>query len=66
MAASMRDLQLPRELCEAVEQRFGQRFGKLEEFLVYMLQRLISDDAERMDQEEQRIIEDRLKDLGYI
>jgi hypothetical protein len=66
MAASMRNLQLPRELCEAAEQRFGQRFGKLEEFLVYMLQRLISDDAERMDQEEQRIIEDRLKDLGYI
>jgi hypothetical protein len=66
MAASMRDLRLPKELCEAVEQRFGQRFGKLEEFLVYMLQRLISDDAEGMDQEEQRIIADRLKDLGYI
>jgi hypothetical protein len=66
MAASMRNLQLPGELCEAVEQRFGQRFGKLEEFLVYMLQRFVSDDAERMDREEQRIIEDRLKDLGYI
>lgn len=66
MAANMRDLQLPSELCDAVEQRFGQHFGNLEEFLVYMLQRLVSDDAERMDQEEQRTIEDRLKDLGYI
>jgi hypothetical protein len=66
MEASMRDLQLPSGLCEAAERRFGKRFGKLEDFLAYVLQRLVSDDAQQMDQDEQRIIEERLKDLGYI
>ncbi|HZR56181.1 MAG TPA: hypothetical protein VFA74_04875 [Terriglobales bacterium] len=66
MSDAMRDLRLPQELCEAAEQRFGKRFGKFEDFLVYVLQRLVSEDAEQMDQDEQRIIEDRLKDLGYI
>ncbi len=66
MPEEMRNLQLPRDLCETVEQRFGQQFGKVEDFLIYVLERLVRDDAKVMDQEEQRIIEERLKDLGYI
>jgi uncharacterized protein (DUF1697 family) len=66
MPEDMRNLQLSRELCERVEQRFGQRFGKIEDFLVYVMERLVRYDAKAMDQEEQRIIEERLKDLGYI
>jgi hypothetical protein len=62
----MRNVQLPGELCAAVERRFGQRFGKLEDFLTYALQRLADDRAAQLDRDEQRIIEDRLKDLGYI
>lgn len=66
MSHPMRELRLPRELCEAAEQRFGTRFEKLEDLLTYVLQRLVSENAEQMDQAEQRIIEDRLRDLGYI
>jgi hypothetical protein len=66
MSDKMRDLRLPEALCEAVEQRFGKRFGNIEEFLIYVSQRLVNDEAEQMDHNEQRIIEDRLKDLGYI
>jgi hypothetical protein len=66
MTEDMRNLQLPRELCERVEQRFGQQFGKVEDFLIYVMERLVRYDAKAMDQEEQRIIEERLKDLGYI
>jgi hypothetical protein len=66
MSDRIRTLELPNDLCEAAEQRFGQRFGKIEEFLILVLQRLVNDDAEKMDQNEQRMIESRLKDLGYI
>jgi hypothetical protein len=30
------------------------------------MEQLVRDDALKLDQEEQRIIEERLKDLGYI
>lgn len=66
MADDMRDLRLPAELCQAVERKFGARFGSLEQFLNFLLQEAVRDDAVRMDQAEQRMIEERLKDLGYI
>jgi hypothetical protein len=38
----------------------------LEEFLTAMLNELLRDDARRMDEQEQQIIEARLKALGYV
>ena len=66
MPDSMRQISLPSELCQAAEQRFGARFGGLEQFLTFVLQELLRDDAAKMDRAEQRIIEERLRDLGYI
>jgi hypothetical protein len=62
----MREVSLPVELCEAVEQRFGQKFANIEAFLVFVLGELVRDDAHQMDQSDQRMIEARLRDLGYI
>jgi hypothetical protein len=66
MSSEVRDLRLPAELCRDAEQRFASRFGSLEELLVFVLQELLRDQATKMDQAEQRVIEQRLKDLGYI
>jgi hypothetical protein len=66
MTESMRDLRLPNELCRAAEEKFGQQFGSLEELIVFILRELLRDDASHMDQAETRIIEERLRDLGYI
>ncbi|MGH9512480.1 MAG: hypothetical protein ACRD2U_10135 [Terriglobales bacterium] len=66
MPTEMRDLRLPSDLCDKTEQVYGARFGTLEQFLTHVLEQLVRDDATRMDEEEQRIIEERLKDLGYI
>ena len=66
MSENMRDVRLPSELCLAAEQRYGARFGSLEQILVFVLQELLRDDAAQMDRAEQRIIEQRLRDLGYI
>jgi hypothetical protein len=66
MAEGMRDLQLSVDLCRRAEEMYGPRFGTLEQFLTHVLEQLVRDDAAKMDQDEQRIIEERLKDLGYI
>jgi hypothetical protein len=60
-----RSIQLPASLCEAAERRFAARFGALEELLIFVLSELARDDA-HMAEAEQRIIEQRLKELGYI
>ena len=66
MPSDIREVRLPADLCQLVEQRYQARFGTLEQFLTHVLQELAGDDAMRADQAEQKIIEGRLKDLGYI
>jgi hypothetical protein len=62
----MREVRLPAELCAAAEKKFSQNFSTLEELLTFILRDLSRDDALQLDQSEQRIIEDRLRELGYI
>ena len=62
----MRKIALPEQLCRAAEDKFSHRFGSLEEFMEAALNELLRDDARRMDEQEQRIIEERLKGLGYV
>ncbi len=57
---------LPTDLCEAVQKKFGKRFDSLEQFLTYILQELARDDAAQIDEAERTMIEQRLKDLGYL
>ncbi len=66
MSSELRDIRLPAELCNDAEKRFAARFSSVEELLVFVLQELLRDQATQMDQAEQRVIEQRLKDLGYI
>jgi len=63
---STRTVTLPEQLCRSAEQRFGPRFGTLDEFLATVLQQLLRDDALIMDEREEQIIEERLKGLGYV
>jgi hypothetical protein len=57
---------LPSELCASALARYGSRFASIEELLVCLLQELLRDDAIQMDQKEQKVLETRLKDLGYL
>jgi len=66
MAENLREVRLDSELCRAAEERFHARFASVEELLTFVLQELLRDDAAKMDRDEQRMIQDRLKDLGYI
>lgn len=61
-----REVRLPEDLCALAETRFAGRFSSVEELLSFILQDLLRDDAAQFDQAEQRIVEERLRDLGYI
>jgi hypothetical protein len=62
----IRNVTLPEELCRRAEDRFGHRFSSLEELLTSALNELLRDDSIAMDEKETKIIEERLKGLGYI
>jgi len=61
----MRDVRLPADLCAEVEKKFGNVFGSLEEFLVFVL-RDCSRDGVASDQAEEKLVEERLRELGYL
>jgi hypothetical protein len=66
MADDLRSVSLPDALCATIEQRFSARFGGLAPFLVFVMQELLRDQAGEMDEAERRLVEERLKDLGYM
>jgi hypothetical protein len=66
MTTGLREIHLPEDLCASVERKFAQQFATVDELLTFVLSDLLRDDAARLDQAEQRIIEERLKELGYL
>jgi len=62
----MRDVRLPADLCAAAEKKFAHTFDSVEELLTFILQDLSRDDASQLDQAEQRLVEERLRELGYL
>ncbi len=64
--SEFRVLRLPADLCLAAEKRFGHKLGGIEQILEYILRELLRDEADDADAAEQHIIEQRLRDLGYL
>jgi hypothetical protein len=62
----LRTVSLPQDLCAKAERQFGSRFDNLESLLTFVLQEITKADARLLDQAEERMIELRLKDLGYL
>jgi hypothetical protein len=62
----LRTVSLPQDLCAEAEKQFGGYFNNVEALLTFVLQELTKTDIRLLDQAEERIIEQRLKDLGYL
>ena len=61
-----RQLQLPEDLCATAEKKFAARFQSVEELLEFVLRELVQNSAAAADENEQRIVEERLRELGYL
>jgi len=62
----LRTVNLPADLCERAEKKFGGSFGSVEQMLEFVLTDLLRDDAAQADRQEQSVLEQRLRDLGYL
>ena len=64
---SHRDIRVPAHLYDAAERLIkGTRFQTVDEFLVFVLQELTSRDSTKFEEQERKVIEARLRDLGYL
>jgi hypothetical protein len=61
-----REVSLPADLCAKAEKKFAQTFGSVEELLVFVLRDLLREDVDRLDLAEQQLVEERLRELGYL
>jgi len=66
MTEEMRDVRLPADMCAAAEKKFGKTFANVDELLTAVLRDLASDDVSALEQAEQRLVEQRLRELGYL
>jgi len=62
----MRDVRLPADVCDAAEKKFANTFGSVDEMLTFILRDLLRDEGSQADQTEQRLVEERLRELGYL
>lgn len=66
MTVRKRQISLPEELCARLEGKFAKTFASLDDLLVYVMEELSQDQATQMDEKEKKILEQRLRDLGYM
>lgn len=59
-------MQLPEDLCVQAESWLKGRFDSLEGLLSFLLAEIVKDDGAKLDQHEEEIVQQRLRDLGYI
>jgi hypothetical protein len=60
------EMRVPADLCSAAEKKFGGAVRSVDELVIFVLQELISRDTSDMDRADQAVVEERLRDLGYI
>jgi hypothetical protein len=62
----MRQIELPEDLCRRVEQLYAHQFSGLEACLRFVLENLANDQSAALDVAEERLVKQRLHDLGYV
>lgn len=66
MPDQYRTVRLPEELCGRAEIWLRGRFENLDALIVFLLQEIMKDDGANLDQQEEEMVQQRLRDLGYI
>ena len=66
MVDQYRNVRLPEGLCSEADAWLKGRFESLDALIIFALQEIIKDESAKLDQEEEEMVQQRLKDLGYI
>jgi hypothetical protein len=66
MSSPLREVKVSADVYQAVQNRFGSHFATVDELVEFALRELLRDDSAVLDQSEQQMIRNRLKDLGYL
>ena len=66
LVSDFRSVRLPEELCQQAEHWLKGRFDSLEALITFALQEIVSDDGSKLDEQEEEMVQQRLRDLGYI
>ncbi|HXJ90000.1 MAG TPA: hypothetical protein VMS18_24525 [Candidatus Binatia bacterium] len=66
MTDEFRSVRLPQVLCEQAERWLQGRFETLEALITFVLQEITNNEGSRLDQQEEEMVQQRLRDLGYI
>jgi hypothetical protein len=61
-----RTVQLSEDVCAQAEQWLNGRFDNIEALIDFLLREIMKDDGSTLDQREEEIVQQRLRDLGYI
>jgi hypothetical protein len=57
---------LPEDLCADAEKWLTGRFDDLEALLSFVLREIVRDDGSKLDRAEEELVQQRLRELGYI
>jgi hypothetical protein len=66
MMSESREIRLPADLCAAAEEMFGSTFRTVDDLIIFLLKEVLRRDTIDMDRADQAVVEERLRDLGYI
>jgi hypothetical protein len=66
VSSALREVKIPADVYQAVQDRFGSQFETVDELVEFALRELLRDDSGGLDESEQQMIRNRLKDLGYL
>jgi hypothetical protein len=61
-----REIRLPLDVCAEAESKFSKTFGSVEKLVLFLLEEFIKADTTDLDRSDQSMVEERLRDLGYI
>ena len=61
-----RNVRLPEDLCAQAEAWLTGRFDNLETLIDFLLREVMKDDSAKLDQAEEELVQQRLRELGYI
>ena len=61
-----RTVRLPEGLCKEAESWLHGRFENLEALITFAVRETIKDEGAKLDQREEEMVQQRLRDLGYI